>query len=360
MAVRAPLFCKLNAQRSTPLWSSDVDLPLCCFPHECETNRSVQRNASLVAHANRMTFPTTTTTTTTTQHQILLECLLLLLCLTSCCTGCSHHGDSNSWHSEQYFRRSSSTSSGSRSLQATNQDELRRLDDNLMPCGTKRGTVREVMAASRAEEDYFRALALNQLDENATLWERIQAYFGYGPSLSTRGSDSDDSAFNPHYWFPGGAPQTVVPVYYHVIRPSNSSKTPQSPDRDRIELQQQVLNDAFNNTVFSFELKNVSFIVNDAWYGPNDTRDGDMKKAHHVGGRNTLNVYVRADDDICGYATFPFTAPFTALIGILDGVVVNDLCIAGSNSTRRRMGLTLVHEVGHWLGLFHTVSDFPS
>lgn len=51
-------------------------------------------------------------------------------------------------------------------------------------------------------------------------------------------------------------------------------------------------------------------------------------------------------------STFPDKANQRAFI--VDGVVINARTLPGVADTSYNMGMTLVHEVGHWLGLLHT------
>ncbi len=87
-------------------------------------------------------------------------------------------------------------------------------------------------------------------------------------------------------------------------------------------------------------------------------REGKMKRALRKGDESVLNVYYTAirtrtslRNGLLGYATLPNGyADHPAL----DGVVINRGAIRGGSISAFNEGDTLVHEVGHWLGLFHT------
>ena len=106
--------------------------------------------------------------------------------------------------------------------------------------------------------------------------------------------------------------------------------------------------------------------VNPLWAGhrvsPSTIFD-DMKSALHVGDYRTLNIYFRniTVEDYGGVCTNPVQEaqrqPDLAKRLALDGCVVNRITIPGSGHPFMDQGKTVVHEMGHWLGLFHPFHD---
>jgi pregnancy-associated plasma protein-A len=131
---------------------------------------------------------------------------------------------------------------------------------------------------------------------------------------------------------------------------------------DQINAQLNVLNIAFAglgpggtgaNTAFRFQLAGGGYVVNSSWYnaGIGTTAEFQMKSSLRTGSFDDLNIYLNGGAGNLGYATFPSEA---AANPELDGVVIFGATLPGSDFEPYNLGDTGTHEVGHWLGLFHT------
>jgi hypothetical protein len=148
-----------------------------------------------------------------------------------------------------------------------------------------------------------------------------------------------------------------IGVYVHVIR---SGAGAGDVSDARIAAQMNVLNDAFDgstggaNTGFTFSLSGTTRTNNSTWYtaGPGSPGETQMKNALHQGDASTLNIYMsNPGGGLLGWATFPWNYAGAPL---KDGVVVLSASVPGGNAAPYNLGDTATHEVGHWLGLYHT------
>ena len=155
---------------------------------------------------------------------------------------------------------------------------------------------------------------------------------------------------------PGG---TTIPVAFHVIRKDTTLAGGNVPD-SQIAAQIQVLNQAFAgstggaSTGFRFTLRSTSRTTNARWFSlsSGSRNEQEMKDALRVGGANTLNIYsAKLKQSLLGWATFPFNY---AADPSYDGVVVLFSSLPGGSVPNYNLGDTATHEVGHWLGLYHT------
>ena len=135
-------------------------------------------------------------------------------------------------------------------------------------------------------------------------------------------------------------PRTASPRWSSRRSPSSTRRTPAATGTESSAA-----------TPFQFDLVDIDFSYNDAWYAvvPGAV-EKEMKAATRVGGKNTLNVWTaNIGDDLLGWATFP-----TKKLSTNDGVVILDESMPGGTAGKYAYGDTLTHEVGHWLALYHT------
>eukprot|EP01031_Cornospumella_fuschlensis_P036055 gene36055-43725_t len=145
-----------------------------------------------------------------------------------------------------------------------------------------------------------------------------------------------------------------IPVYFHVVTSSSGSG---SVSTTQISNQIKVLNSAFSRTGFTFVLQGTDRTVNNGWFAMSfgSSAEKSAKNSLRKGGKNALNIYtVSGGGMTLGWATFPFT---TAL-STNDGVVLNFATLPGGSMSPYNLGHTATHEVGHWLGLYHTFEGF--
>jgi len=141
----------------------------------------------------------------------------------------------------------------------------------------------------------------------------------------------------------------VINVYFHVVSDGSAGNISDS----MISSQMSVLNNAFSSWGWSFNLVSTDRTSNSTWYnGCYGSSETAMKNALHQGSADDLNIYTcNPSNGILGYATFPSgyqSAP------LKDGVVLLHSSLPGGSAAPYNLGDTGTHEVGHWMGLYHT------
>ena len=151
------------------------------------------------------------------------------------------------------------------------------------------------------------------------------------------------------YAVTGGTIQT----YVHVINKGTGISNGDVPS-SWITNQMNVLNAAYAGTGWSFSLAGTTRTTNSTWYtmGYGSSAESQAKSALRQGGKGTLNIYTaNIGGGLLGWATFPSSynsAPSK------DGVVLLYSSLPGGSAAPYNLGDTGTHEVGHWMGLYHT------
>ena len=145
----------------------------------------------------------------------------------------------------------------------------------------------------------------------------------------------------------------TINVYFHVIRSGTAVSQGNVPS-SQINEQISVLNSAFAGTGWSFSLVSTDITTNSTWFNNCDSSSTEsaIKNTLRQGTADDLNVYsCNPGGGLLGWATFPSSY---ASQPKLDGVVVLFSSLPGGSAAPYNEGDTATHEVGHWMGLYHT------
>lgn len=210
---------------------------------------------------------------------------------------------------------------------------------------------------------------------NGVVWRNKLAFIESGARCATRDVDEIDAnayqqaldQFNQGRTGGGSdaamaqlqVATTTISVYFHVINNGAGLVNGDVP-LSMLEDQITVLNNAYGGvyggavTRFQFVLAGVTRTTDAAWYtmtyGSLD--EANAKAALRVGGADVLNFYTaNIGGGLLGWATFPSDY---AGAPALDGVVCLFSSLPGGGAAPFDGGHTGTHEVGHWLGLYHT------
>lgn len=145
----------------------------------------------------------------------------------------------------------------------------------------------------------------------------------------------------------------VINVYFHVINKGTGISNGDVP-QSMIDDQMDVLDAAFGGWGWQFNLVTVTRTTNTTWYNGcyNSTTEMQIKNALRQGSADDLNIYsCNPSNGILGYATFPSSYSGNPK---RDGVVLLHSSLPGGSAAPYNQGDTGTHEVGHWMGLYHT------
>ncbi|OJD28690.1 peptidase m43 pregnancy-associated plasma-a [Diplodia corticola] len=147
----------------------------------------------------------------------------------------------------------------------------------------------------------------------------------------------------------------AVDAYFHIV--VSKANDPRYANWQKMATDQMaVMNTAYNKHGISFTLKGSELTVNPAWAKGDDQNSAAMKKALRKGPYRALNIYFASDYAGLGTCSMPTSIgsnPTPATYSG-DGCVVVADTMPGGGRTKFNLGMTAVHETGHWLGLFHT------
>ncbi|KAF1846180.1 uncharacterized protein K460DRAFT_355893 [Cucurbitaria berberidis CBS 394.84] len=155
-----------------------------------------------------------------------------------------------------------------------------------------------------------------------------------------------------------------ISVYYHIIVADSKSKKDGGISLSVLKRQTQALNDGYRPHNITWTQAGADWTVAPQWAKNQDERP--MMKKLRIGTYADMNVYlfpsidsidgteVGAGSSILGYCSeFPKAVVPKSEEWYHDGILLRSDTTPGSD-TVWNMGKALVHEAGHWLGLYHT------
>jgi hypothetical protein len=149
------------------------------------------------------------------------------------------------------------------------------------------------------------------------------------------------------------ATASVINVYFHVINKGTGIANG-DVSTQMITDQMNVLNNAYASTGYTFNLVAVTRTTNATWYtmSPGSVAEDQAKNALRQGSADDLNIYsANPGGGLLGWATFPSSYTRDPKD---DGVVLLFSSMPGGSAAPYNLGDTGTHEVGHWMGLYHT------
>src|SRR6185503_4484179 len=159
----------------------------------------------------------------------------------------------------------------------------------------------------------------------------------------------------------GPADVATIPVWFHVVNRGPGYANGDVPDT-MLREQVRVLNESFAGRTggaaagFRFELAGITRTTDPEWFamGIQSQAEKRAKDALREGGAETLNIYTTNGGGYLGWATFPSSYKSQPS---QDGVVIYFRSLPGADLAPYNEGDTGTHEVGHWLGLYHTFQN---
>lgn len=148
---------------------------------------------------------------------------------------------------------------------------------------------------------------------------------------------------------------TIHVVFIHIVDGGQGAITPEQRKK-----QIDVLNDAYQSAGVDFRYaEDEVVVVDDASFfrmGHLSARERKCKTDNQALDPATgLNFYTaEPGGNLLGWATFPYEMEGDSK---MDGVVILHSSLPGGSNEGYNLGATAVHEIGHWLGLYHTFQD---
>jgi hypothetical protein len=142
----------------------------------------------------------------------------------------------------------------------------------------------------------------------------------------------------------------VVDTFFHIVHDGATGNLTDEVVGSQID----VLNERYAAVGFTFVLKGIDRSDNASWFYNLSDWVWDITSSLYQGNLSTLNIY---SFDLSIYQTLGISNYPWELINeyeFLDGPFIEYSTLPGGSFPSYNLGINLVHQVGHWLGLFET------
>ncbi len=143
----------------------------------------------------------------------------------------------------------------------------------------------------------------------------------------------------------------IIPMHFHIITTNTGVG---NVSDEQIASQLAVLNGAYAGSGFQFSFHGTSRIKNTTWFNncSKTSTERTIRKTLAIDPAHVFNSYSCGPaGGLLGRATFPSYYPESSF---MHGVLVLHSTFPGGSATNYNGGDTMTHEVGHYLGLYHT------
>lgn len=145
----------------------------------------------------------------------------------------------------------------------------------------------------------------------------------------------------------------TIPVFWHILV---GDKNLGYVNRSVVVENNKLLNRFVGRNIgLNFKLKQIKYYnsPNNASFNASNNWGEGFRIHTRQGTAAALNIWVAPDlDGALGWASFPWDRQFAREDGV--NILTSSMMGAFPSEPNFDLGLTLIHEVGHWLGLTHT------
>ena len=151
----------------------------------------------------------------------------------------------------------------------------------------------------------------------------------------------------------------LIDVVFSVFHNDNYGKVSKTVLKNQIS----VMNNAFSgkyskqsmiDTNIRFKINKINYINNNNYYKKCDNNAFKMTKLYSIDNRQNINIIICESLYYLGWAYLPWAF---SEINKMNTIFINTISLPNNKYNGYNIGMTSVHEIGHYFGLYHTFSE---